>query len=373
MSKPRVVVVTNIRSYHQVDLFDAVADLGDIELCVLYLRPMTPGRQWTTLPQPRHPYRMLPMILGASSLYFNPTILNELSKLKPDLAVICQYSSISYQAAMAHLSLRATPWVFWSESPGVKFFEVSSSTPEHLRPFLRRLAFFQVSRFAKEVWGIGARAQKTLETLGARDTLNLPYFSDLSRFARRNEPYAPGGKVRFLFAGRLSYRKGFDTVCGAFSHLSNANRRDWSLTVCGSGPMTELLERASDLKHRVHDVGFKELSEMPDVMRSHDILIAPSRYDGWGMVTPEALAAGLAVITTDQMESAACIGENQPTLSFVPLGSAEALFQKLVWWLDNKEKLETYGKVAASLASPYDVRRGAKRFSEMALRVAGAV
>ena len=34
--------------------------------------------------------------------------------------------------------------------------------------------------------------------------------------------------------------------------------------------------------------------------RSH-ILCAPSRYDGWGLIVPEGLAAGMPVIATDMM------------------------------------------------------------------------
>ena len=50
--------------------------------------------------------------------------------------------------------------------------------------------------------------------------------------------------------------------------------------------------------------GFRQWHELPDVYRDHDVLVAPSRYDGWGLIVPEGLAAGMPVIGTAAMGSA---------------------------------------------------------------------
>ncbi len=55
---------------------------------------------------------------------------------------------------------------------------------------------------------------------------------------------------------------------------------------------------------RVAVLGFKQLHEVPAVLGAHDVAVAPSRYDGWGLVVPEALAAGMPVVATTGMGAA---------------------------------------------------------------------
>ncbi len=369
--KLKVLVITSIRSYHQVDLFDAIAARGEVDLCVFYLRAITPGRLWTRLPEPEHPYRMLPVYFNTSLLYLNPTILNDIHAEKPDLVVICQYAGVAYQAAMLYLSAIKIPWVFWSESPGVQFFEVANAVPRRLRPALRRLAFLPVARLAHEVWAIGQRASDTMAAMGANRVHDLPYYSDLTRFAGNRESM-PRGRVRFLYAGRLSFRKGFDVLCKAFTALTRDARSDWELTICGDGDLRGLL--TDELQRGpVHSVGFKELDEMPKLMREHDIFIAPSRYDGWGMVVPEALAAGLPVISTTRTESAVAFGAAaHPVVSMTPPGDDLALLAQLRWWLDHKQQLAAYSARAVDLSCAYDSTHGAERFSRLATQAVRA-
>ena len=49
---------------------------------------------------------------------------------------------------------------------------------------------------------------------------------------------------------------------------------------------------------RVEFVGFKDWPELPAFYHEADLLCVPSRHDGWGLVVPEGLAAGLPVIST---------------------------------------------------------------------------
>ena len=44
--------------------------------------------------------------------------------------------------------------------------------------------------------------------------------------------------------------------------------------------------------------GFRQWQELPAIYARADALCLPTRHDGWAMVIPEALAAGLPVITT---------------------------------------------------------------------------
>jgi glycosyltransferase involved in cell wall biosynthesis len=270
---------------------------------------------------------------------------------------------------MLYLSLRGIPWVFWSEKPGVQFFEVQSPVPERLRPAARRVASLLIKKYARQVWGVGREAQSSYMGWLGLPTENLPYFSDLSRFARDQE-YSPDGKVRFLFAGRFSYRKGFDLLLEAFEKLASRNPNGWTLTLCGDGAMRELLSAVTgSLGTAIIDLGFVELAEMPIVMKRHDVLVAPSRYDGWGMVVPEAMAAGLPVIASDRMGSAVDIGDENTGLRFFHSGNVESLLVCLQEALNHRDELPRSGGNATRTSRQFGVPAGVISFREFARRV----
>ena len=121
---------------------------------------------------------------------------------------------------------------------------------------------------------------------------NLPYFSDLERFAVRT------GERRservFLFCGSLIARKGVDllAVRSFSSHVS--------FPACGSGSLEKgscvkvSHKRLRPVSERVEFTGFKDWDELPELYASADVLCVPSRYDGWGLVVPEGLGVRVA-------------------------------------------------------------------------------
>src|SRR5262249_60376312 len=77
------------------------------------------------------------------------------------------------------------------------------------------------------------------------------------------------------------------------------------LKIAGEGELREsMAETLRPAQERVEFLGFKSWDELPQLYASADVLCVPSRYDGWGLVVPEGLAAGLPVIATDRMGAA---------------------------------------------------------------------
>jgi len=72
--------------------------------------------------------------------------------------------------------------------------------------------------------------------------------------------------------------------------------------IIGDGPQRAMLEKQVK-KHKLRNVnflGYKKNKEIPQLMSTHDILVLPSVYDGWGAVVNEALQNGLYVICSDK-------------------------------------------------------------------------
>ena len=101
------------------------------------------------------------------------------------------------------------------------------------------------------------------------------------------------------FVGQLDERKGIDTLLQAF-RLTAQSFSDVDLWLAGEGPLRPYIEKFSNdhqLKDRIHLLGYIE--NVPDFMKSIDLLALPSLWEGFGIVLIEAMAAGKPVVTTN--------------------------------------------------------------------------
>lgn len=92
------------------------------------------------------------------------------------------------------------------------------------------------------------------------------------------------------FIGALGdRRKGFDTVFDAWRRLGP----DWpaELLVIGRGAELPAWEaRANDARLRIRYLGFR--ADVPELLRAADALVAPTRYEAYGLGVQEALCSG---------------------------------------------------------------------------------
>jgi len=109
------------------------------------------------------------------------------------------------------------------------------------------------------------------------------------------------GRPTYLFVGGLGSdrRKGFDTLFAAWSALCGDPAWGADLVVVGDGPERPSWERAAmeaGLGERVRFLGFRR--DVPDLFRACDAHVLPSRYEGYSLVTQEALCCGLPAFVT---------------------------------------------------------------------------
>ncbi len=115
--------------------------------------------------------------------------------------------------------------------------------------------------------------------------------------ARRGRPEA---LRRWLFAGNLTEIKGVQRLVLAFARAA-AEHPDLELTMYGQGPLRERLveiAREHGVADRLHLPGVVPHEQLLAAMPGHDVLFAPSVRETFHLVVPEAVAAGLPVITT---------------------------------------------------------------------------
>jgi glycosyltransferase involved in cell wall biosynthesis len=138
--------------------------------------------------------------------------------------------------------------------------------------------------------------------------------------------------------GRLEHQKGFDILINAFARISE--RTTSRLLIFGNGSLRPELQRQIDragLSDRIQLAGYT--SDPAAQMRAAAAFILSSRYEGFGLVLAEALAAGTPVVATNCDYGPAEILEDGRFGTLVPVGDAEALARAMLNALGSREPI----------------------------------
>lgn len=137
-----------------------------------------------------------------------------------------------------------------------------------------------------------------------------------------------------LFIGALGdRRKGFDTLFAAWNRLARQGNWCARLMVVGRGAELAAWRRRTreqGLEDAIQFLGFRP--DVPRLLAAADLLVAPARYEAYGLGVQEALACGLPAIVS----AAAGVAERMPP-ELAPLllanpESADELTERLEWW-----------------------------------------
>jgi glycosyltransferase involved in cell wall biosynthesis len=109
----------------------------------------------------------------------------------------------------------------------------------------------------------------------------------------RPAPTRQGHDINVVWAGQTGYRKGLDVALAAVAE-ARQDLPGLRLRVVGVAP--------GEPVDGVEWLGVVPPSAMPDVYRNADLFLFPTRYESFGMVVMEAMAAGLPVIVSDDIK-----------------------------------------------------------------------
>ncbi|RLS41135.1 MAG: glycosyltransferase [Planctomycetota bacterium] len=103
--------------------------------------------------------------------------------------------------------------------------------------------------------------------------------------------------------------------------------------------------KAADLSDRCLFIGEIPSGQMPAMMQCLSLLVAPPRYEGFGMTPLEAMACGAAVVATDTGAFAEMITAGE-TGYVVPIGDLDALTSAVLSITEDPERLAVMGQTA---------------------------
>ncbi len=186
----------------------------------------------------------------------------------------------------------------------------------------------------------------------------VPHGVDIERFvppSDREKAWAVSGfpgRYGIGIVGRVRPEKGTDLFVETMLRVL-PQRPDFTAVIIGQALVgnvafeQELKARlkAADLSDRCLFIGEIPSGQMPAMMQCLSLLVAPPRYEGFGMTPLEAMACGAAVVATDTGAFAEMITAGE-TGYVVPIGDLDALTSAVLSITEDPERLAVMGQTA---------------------------
>ncbi len=137
------------------------------------------------------------------------------------------------------------------------------------------------------------------------------------------------------YVGRLASQKGFEDFCRLAFMLPEV-----TMVAAGDGPLSALLPNA------VRNLGFRDPIE--PVLAALDVLVAPSRQEGYGRVLAEAMLAGTPIVATDIPAHREVSAGNAV---LVPAGDQQKMADAVIQLLNEEDFRRSLAKSASISAS----------------------
>jgi len=146
---------------------------------------------------------------------------------------------------------------------------------------------------------------RVLRKLGVKAKIRIiPQGVDARKFAH-NPALHRHESFRILFVGRLCKQKGVDRLLEIVKEVNKRSSLSGKVQFMIAGPVdAEALPILKELYRERNVVYFGDIKydEMPSIYSEGDVLILPSRYEGFPLTALEAQAAGLPLILSDLPE-----------------------------------------------------------------------
>ena len=289
----------NIPSFYQGALFRALSACDEVDLQVVFARDLPADR--------------LDLGWRSDLTGFAYRFLDERSRIADAVHLARSqrkrihivnglWSERAFAAALVALAISGSSFAIYSEAPD----------PGQPRSAIKKLVQRAFGRIlaprAVGVLAVSHLAAEFYESLNVddRQIYRFGYFRSSPRTAKGLSNKRDDNRIEVVFVGQLIRRKGVDLLLEAMHALFKQYPKLF-LTVIGRGEMADSIqERAAMLgvTDRVVLEGVIPSRAIPERVAAADLLVLPSRFDGWGMVVNEALSVGKPVIVSDRCGSA---------------------------------------------------------------------
>ena len=348
----KVLIVTNIPTPYRIPLFNELAGqlaAAGYTLRVVFAAAGYQRRQWQIdFADCRFEHEILSSAAfklagGESASFTYPGLYALLRREQPAVTVIIGYSLGTVKLWLRNL-VRPTPYLIWSGAIG------GAETGAGWRQAQRRLLVRGAAGFV----AYGTAARRYLESLGAPPGhIHVAINTVDTEFFRRETAALRGASTgeEILVIGDLTPRKGIDLLLPAFARVVG-ERPAARLTLVGDGPERPQLEALAarlGITGQVEFAGYQQRAQIPAFLARARCLAFPTRFDIWGLVLPEAMAAEVPCIASVHAGATEDLIEEGVTGFRADFSDVDAVAGRLAWLLDDEARARRMGEAAAAL------------------------
>jgi glycosyltransferase involved in cell wall biosynthesis len=239
----------------------------------------------------------------------NPDVISKIKTFNPHAILIYGWAYQSHLKVIHYFTGKIPLW-----------FRGDSTLLNEI-PFwkkaLRKIFLRQIYKNIDKAFYVGTASKVYFQEYRLKESqlVFAPHAVDNDRFAQNKNKQAtllrkklgiPEDSSLILFAGKFEPRKNPQLLLNAFIEASHKNLH---LLLVGNGPLENQLKTAvEELKlknntsgEHIHFLDFQNQSEMPVCYQASDVFCLPSQSETWGLAVNEAMAAGKAIIVSNEV------------------------------------------------------------------------
>lgn len=286
-------------SFYQADLFRALLRTGKVDLRVIFTNK---------IPEDRAKLGWQDDLDGFEHEFLSehrPIIdaIKKARRYRDHIHIVNGlWAGKTVEAVLLTLMYSGSKYFIYSEAPDPR------SVVPPLEKKILMLVGKIIVRNAAGLLPISHFAVEYFRSYGAEESRIHPfgYFRSLPAGFHRTPNGQKKERVDIIFVGQLVHRKGVDILLSAMEPLFTGHGNLY-LQLIGSGELEEQLRdwvKERKLSHHITFEGAINPRQIMERISEADLLVLPSRWDGWGLVVNEALMAGVPVLVSDMCGAA---------------------------------------------------------------------
>jgi glycosyltransferase involved in cell wall biosynthesis len=222
--------------------------------------------------------------------------------------------------------------------------------------FIRNILFK-----ADGILSVGKEAERFYKQYN-KNTCNLPYSIEINKLNKKK--YFNNNKINFLFVGQLIKRKGLDLVLNVINNLNTETQNKIFFTIVGNGKLSKEIKFLEHTKRNVKYYSFQNINKLNKLYLRNDVLLFPSRFDGWGVVPMEAMSNAMLIISSKNCGANEIIKKNKGNI--IISSNTKDLTGAIIKCVKKKSSIKRLGIINRNLIinSIYNVKNSSKLLSE---------
>ena len=256
---------------------------------------------------------------------------------------------------IAQVAYLHSPWRLRSRRLLAKFIDYSVSHTVEGAGYLREVIHIPANKILQYPYQPAVRA--VLE----------------SRAQETEPPTGPRKRPVFLYVGRLIREKGLYNLLAACTRLEARQEGEFTLLVVGAGPEGDALKAAAgvmEIDHRIEWLGAVDYERLGGYYKACDVFVFPTFEDIIGMVVPEAMVFGKAILCSRYAGAHDMVRNGMNGFVFDPFDVA-GLTDHMASFIRREGMAADFGRRSARIIAPYSAEKCAARMGEVVERVLG--